>query len=173
MKAIQPMLAKTLRKQNVNGWLMSEKLDGVRAVWDGVFLWTRNGNKIDAPSDWSSHLPKEIPAPIDGELHAGRGGYKTTLSIYRCPHADWSKLTFTAFDLVMPNATAWERIRKLHTVQVNQVSHGVARNASHALELMEQFCTMGGEGVMLRNPDSEYIHGRTKHLLKLKPGEGA
>lgn len=35
------MLAQEYRNQDVSGWLMSEKLDGVRAYWDGKRLISR------------------------------------------------------------------------------------------------------------------------------------
>ena len=35
--------------QNVSGWLASEKLDGVRAYWDGENLLSRQGKKLNAP----------------------------------------------------------------------------------------------------------------------------
>ena len=38
-------------KHNVDGWLASEKLDGMRAFWDGSELLSRNGKRIAAP-DW-------------------------------------------------------------------------------------------------------------------------
>ena len=39
------MLADTYepKKQDPTGWLMSEKLDGVRCYWDGMKLWSRGG----------------------------------------------------------------------------------------------------------------------------------
>jgi DNA ligase-1 len=38
-------------KQNMTGWWMSEKLDGVRAWWDGKRFLSRQGNMFNAP-DW-------------------------------------------------------------------------------------------------------------------------
>jgi len=32
------MLLKTYKDQNITGWIMSEKLDGIRAYWDGKQL---------------------------------------------------------------------------------------------------------------------------------------
>ena len=51
--------------QNVGGWLASEKLDGVRAYWDGRNLRSRNGKILAAPEAWSAHFP---PFALDGEL---------------------------------------------------------------------------------------------------------
>ena len=44
--AINVMLAQTYDpdRDDPTGWLMSEKLDGVRCYWDGSTLYTRNGN---------------------------------------------------------------------------------------------------------------------------------
>lgn len=36
--SMSPMLAKPYTDQNPTGWLISEKLDGVRAIWDGAAL---------------------------------------------------------------------------------------------------------------------------------------
>ena len=40
------MLAQTYDpdRDDPTGWLMSEKLNGVRCYWDGSTLYTRNGN---------------------------------------------------------------------------------------------------------------------------------
>ena len=38
------MLLKEYKDENLTGWMMSEKYDGVRAIWDGKELKSRNGN---------------------------------------------------------------------------------------------------------------------------------
>ena len=35
--------------ENIVGWLMSEKLDGIRGYWNGKELQTRRGKKIYSP----------------------------------------------------------------------------------------------------------------------------
>ena len=47
------MLAKNFDEKlhNPKGWIMSEKLDGVRCYWNGVAMYTRNG-KIFYPPKW-------------------------------------------------------------------------------------------------------------------------
>lgn len=37
------MLLNNYTNQDVSGWVMSEKLDGVRGYWDGTRLFTRGG----------------------------------------------------------------------------------------------------------------------------------
>src|SRR4051812_34623257 len=54
---------------DLTGWWMSEKLDGVRAYWDGKKLWSRLGNEFLAPDWFTAPLPA---FPLDGELWGGR-----------------------------------------------------------------------------------------------------
>lgn len=68
------MLAQTYdeERDDPSGWLMSEKLDGVRCYWNGSVMYTRNGNKIYAPREWVANLPK---IALDGELWSGRDSF--------------------------------------------------------------------------------------------------
>lgn len=47
------------------GWWLSEKLDGVRAYWDGHAFISRLGNTYVAPEWFAEGLPDH---PLDGEL---------------------------------------------------------------------------------------------------------
>jgi DNA ligase 1 len=51
------------------GFWMSEKLDGVRAFWDGKQFLSRLGNRYHAPAWFTEGLPLE---PLDGELWIDR-----------------------------------------------------------------------------------------------------
>ncbi|HBA59103.1 MAG TPA: DNA ligase, partial [Alteromonas macleodii] len=63
---------------NVADYWVSEKLDGIRARWNGTELLTRNGNKIFAPTWFTANWPETT---IDGELWIGRGEFERTASI--------------------------------------------------------------------------------------------
>ena len=67
-------------KHDVTGWLMSEKLDGVRCYWNGTTMYTRNGNAFYAPDDWKAKLPK---IALDGELWTNRDDFQKIVSIVR------------------------------------------------------------------------------------------
>ncbi len=43
------MLAQEYKGQDIAGWAMSEKLDGVRAYWDGKHLISRQGYAFTPP----------------------------------------------------------------------------------------------------------------------------
>jgi DNA ligase-1 len=62
------------------GWWMSEKLDGVRAYWDGKQLLSRLGNVLHAPDYFTKGLPAH---PLDGELFLARKSFQKTVAIVR------------------------------------------------------------------------------------------
>jgi len=58
---------------DVSRYLVSEKLHGVRAIWDGKSLRFRSGNEVHAPRWFVDGLPKQS---LDGELWMGRGSFE-------------------------------------------------------------------------------------------------
>ena len=75
------------RTHDPKGMWMSEKLDGVRALWDGQCFFTRNGNKLEAPNFVTAKLPNTV---LDGELWTRRGGLIGTSShsiVIRLPNS--------------------------------------------------------------------------------------
>ena len=93
------MLAKTHRNQDVSGWMMSEKLDGVRGYWNGQQLLSKSGLVFQVPESFVKNFP---PFAVEGELWAGRGKFAEVVSIVRQQeaHAGWFKLQFAIFDVV-------------------------------------------------------------------------
>jgi len=61
------MLAKKWEGEELDptGWLMSEKLDGVRAFWNGKTLYSRNQNIFRPPKFFTENWPN---CQLDGEL---------------------------------------------------------------------------------------------------------
>lgn len=55
------------------GYLISEKYDGVRALWDGRVLRFRSGLTIAAPQAFVERLPA---VQLDGELWLARGRFE-------------------------------------------------------------------------------------------------
>ena len=84
--------------QGVRGWLMSEKLDGVRAYWDGENLISRGGNIFAAPESFTRGFP---PFALDGELWTKRGDFESTVSIVRRKqaHSGWKQISYQIFDV--------------------------------------------------------------------------
>ena len=78
------MLAKNYDGGNTDhykGWIMSEKLDGVRCFWNGTTLYSRNGNVFHAPQWFKNELPKNLA--LDGELWTKRDDFYHCVSIVK------------------------------------------------------------------------------------------
>ena len=107
------LLLKVYTDQNVTGWVMSEKLDGIRAYWDGKQLLTRSGKVIHAP-DW--FLKDYPPFAIDGELWSKRGDFEFISSTVRdrCPSNGWRKIKHYIFDVPHAKGNLFERLAKVN-----------------------------------------------------------
>ena len=153
--------------QDIAGWICTEKLDGVRAYWDGATMWTRGGKAIDLPDTWRETLPAGVH--LDGELFAGYG--RRQLAVNAARYGRWhDAVRFVAFDA--PNAQgnylARLRIANQHAMAGYEMSHSTVQNTVHAFYKKQSIKAKGGEGLMLRHPELEYHPGRTHLMLKLK-----
>jgi len=155
------------------GWLMSEKLDGVRAYWDGTRFWSRGKKVYQAPDWFTENLPTDFH--LDGELWMGRGEFHKASGIARKkePHDGWADLTFLVFDAPKAEGGFESRLDEAREMIGKQtyarvVDHEVCEGMEHLMEHMKQIIQQKGEGVMLRESGSPYIRKRTKHLLKVK-----
>lgn len=172
--SVKPMLAKTFDGQNVTGWLMSEKLDGVRAIWDGSKFLSRNGNQFFAPEWFTSQLPAGVT--LDGELFIGRGKFQSTVGVVRKKvpmDSEWSQIRFCVFDAPECPGGFEERLEFCaEAIQGSTVASVVPHRACLGDDDLDTFrrdlCSAGAEGVMLRAPGSKYDHRRSDNLLKYK-----
>ena len=172
------MLAKNYKNQNIDGWLCSEKLDGVRAVWDGYQFWSRSGTKLQVPYNFYSDLP---PVILDGELFGGRGQFDTTSGIVRLKkgtYEQWSGLQFHVFDTPamaeFPFEERYGYLQKLISGQRHLKMCEQRKISNEVLPTMlEEVFAEGGEGLMLRKPGSLYEYKRSSALLKVKKMQDA
>lgn len=200
---IQPMLAETLEFPFSSGfsrngkwhaekfpknfhawdflstWWFSQKLDGVRALWDGKVLRTRTGNIIPAPKWFTAQLPKD--AGLDGELFGGPGTFPATNGTVQRKKArdeDWRNLRYCVFDaadpkwLQKPFRARYAHLEKLLSrtgPNVALIPHQPVVSPDNLYRAYQAILHDGGEGVVLRNPDAAYSQKRSKDLLKLKP----
>jgi len=156
------------------GWWMSEKYDGLRGFWDGRQLWTRNGNSISAPDYFLAVLPKAIA--LDGELWIGRGEFEEVVSTVRSGNPDerWKRVKFLVFDAPQAAGTFEQRMEFLKKTlppghpTVQQVAQERCAGKKHLLAELDRIVRLGGEGVMLRKPESQYEARRSPTLLKVK-----
>ena len=153
-------------------WWSSIKYDGWRAYWDGKRLWSRSGKEIVPPRWWSSAMPHQA---LDGELYTKRGAYEKLSGILRSiDKSGWKQVKYHAFDMPKISGPFRKRYAKLkqlvartsNTSPLRLVVHKPLRGDPQRLANAE--IAKGGEGIMLRNPNSAYKKGRSSDLLKVK-----
>lgn len=155
---------------------VSEKLDGVRAYWDGEQLRFRSGQPIPAPDWFVAALP---PRRLDGELWLGRGRFAALSGTVRQQQPDdaaWRQVRYMLFDLPGAAGTFSERVTEMRAL--------VAKAKVPWLGAVEQFrvadraalkqrlaavVRAGGEGLVLHRADALWAPGRGEAVLKLTP----
>jgi len=179
---ISVMLAHTYdeEKHNPKGWLMSEKLDGVRSYWDGHKMYTRNGNEIFAPREWTAKLP---PFAIDGELWSGRDRFQSIVSTVRRHQpnsADWAHIKFKIFDAPLLEGSFTRRLEEIeeqlaqhHDCVASLIKQTMCEGKAHLATFLDTVCEGKGEGAMIKNPRCSYENARSWSLLKVKKFEDA
>ncbi|WP_374247686.1 DNA ligase [Thermomonas sp.] len=176
-----PMLATRLQGDiDVAGYLVSEKLDGVRARWDGRQLLTRNGDPIGAPAWFTAGWPAQA---LDGELWIARSRFQQISDLVRALRPDdaaWKSVRFMAFDLPADPGVFGQRAARLQALVAST-------HAPHLLAITQQrldsravldarlraVVAGGGEGLVLHRVDAHYRGGRSDDLLKYKPAADA
>jgi len=170
-------LAKTYKPGvDVSQYWVSEKLDGVRAYWNGQQLVSRQGNIYPAPAWFTQSFPKQA---LDGELWLARGQFQSLLSIVRKKQAideEWRKIAYYVFDLPTSSQVFTERLTALQFLVVQSESpylHFVKQyqvaDEPALMVALKQVVVDGGEGLMLHRGEAVYHAGRNADLLKLKP----
>jgi DNA ligase-1 len=180
---------------NIEGWYASEKWDGYRSVWNGKNFVSRTGKSFDVPDWYCSIMPPSIA--LDGELWLGRGKFEdcgllrkkrpTKESDVQKWNEEWLKkeVVFNVFDIMNLNVgfeIRMEKLRKLvkdrnkcmKQLNINKPNPILAFteqtkvNKVEALKMAKEVIKDGGEGIMLRQPDSLYEANRSKTLYKIK-----
>ena len=164
---------------DLSGYWVSEKLDGVRAYWDGARLISRGGHRIWAPDWFTAGFP---PVPLDGELWLGRGRFAAVSGLARTQEPDpaaWREVRFMVFDLpparLPPGARFGERLAALKALAVaadnpflTVVEQQRVTGHGALMARLDAVVAAGGEGLMLRREAAPYRGGRSDDLLKVK-----
>lgn len=154
------------------GWWLSEKLDGVRAYWNGHSLVSRQGNQYRAPGWFTADLPA---IPLDGELWIGRGQFQQTTGVVRrkVPDDGWRLVEYRTFDAPTAGGPFEARYACLGKYlrgckHAARHIHYRCQGREHLRRELTDVDALGGEGLMLRQPGSLYEGRRSSTLLKVK-----
>ena len=161
-------------KEDIKGWVMSEKLDGIRGYWDGSRLLTRKGLPLNPPP-W---FIKNFPAfELDGELWSKQGDFEFIQSVVldAKPGPGWEKINYHIFEVPNQKGTfllrldkAEEWFKSYSAPHVRVIPQILIQDRSDLDRFLIEVESRGGEGVIVKNPNISYHTGRSAHVFKVK-----
>jgi DNA ligase-1 len=163
-------------RDDLADYLVSEKLDGVRAYWDGTRLVFRSGRAIHAPAWFTADFPAHA---LDGELWMGRHSFERLSAVVRreVPVDDeWKEVSYQLYELPGGAGSFTERLAALRTSVersgvpwLHVLPQEPVADRTALRQRLEAVVRGGGEGLMLHRADAPWQPGRSDILLKLKP----
>ena len=153
---------------NVTGWYMSEKLDGVRAFWDGKNLISRGGKVFNAPKFFTKDFPTY---KLDGELWTKRDDFSHVVSIVRQkkPHSGWRDITYNIFEVPNADGNLSKRLSLVkETKYLKLIKQIKVKDKKHLDDFLKKVQKKGAEGVVVRDASLPYYTGRDDNALKVK-----
>lgn len=160
--------------KNSQEWLVSEKLDGVRGIWDGKKMYFRSGKEMNLPPAFTKDFP---PFALDGEIYSPHKDFSQILSILKNQERfdEIVQLQYFVFDVPFAKGGLQERLESLknylaHTAQdfIVIIPQESLSSKDSIKKKLQQITRNGGEGIVLRNPYATYESGRSKNAFKLK-----
>lgn len=165
---------------DLNQYWVSEKLDGVRAYWNGQQIISRGGHVYHAPKWFIANFPNK---KLDGELWIAREKFEQVVSTVRdkLPNdSEWKQVKFMAFDLPSSPAIFDQRLMQLSKViteanvpWLKLVKQWRVKDHKTLMSQLNGFTNNGAEGLMLHRGDSFYSGKRSGDLLKVKQYQDA
>ncbi|RXJ85272.1 DNA ligase [Arcobacter sp. CECT 8985] len=172
--AIELQKPKIYKSQNIKGWYMSEKLDGIRGFWNGKKFLSKNGHEIFVPKEFIKNFPN---FKLDGELWTKRGDFENIQSIVldSNPSKKWNQITFNIFEVPEAKGDLLQRLNKAkkwflkhpnkHVEFIKQIKCESKKDLD---KFLEKLLSKNAEGVVIKNGTLDYFTGRNKNILKVK-----
>jgi len=164
-------------REKITGWVMSEKLDGVRGYWNGRQLLTRKNLPLNPPPWFIKNFP---PFELDGELWSKRGDFEFIQStvLDQKPGNGWEKITYNIFEVPNEKGNFYSRLKKASSwfdIHKNNYIRFIPQtrvnDESDLAQFLNEIDSKGGEGVIVKDPEKPYHTGRSAHVLKVKKNQ--
>jgi len=165
---------------NLKDYWVSEKYDGVRALWNGKQFISRGGDIYHAPEWFIKNFPKQ---KLDGELWINRQSFERVVSTVRDKTPDeeaWKAVKYMVFDLPESPLTFDSRLLRLKALVLKfdipwlqTVKQWKVKSHQELMSQLSNITKNGAEGLMLHRASSLYKGKRSADLLKVKPYQDA
>lgn len=174
LSAFEPQKPSVYTDQNISGWIMSEKLDGIRGIWDGKQFYSKSGKILNVPSWFIKNFPT---FRLDGEFWSKRDDFENIQStvLDKNPSKNWENITFNIFDIPDKSGDFFTRLefgKKWFATNQNEyvkfLEQKVCADKKSLDDFLNQIIKLKGEGVIVKNPNETYNNGRSHYVLKVK-----
>ena len=180
LELFAPSTLESLDSINPSEYYVSEKLDGIRAYWDGEKLLSRSGRDLKAPAWFIEHFP---PFPIDGELYTQPREFERIVSIVKNQQNKdtWSALKLFVFEVphqkgdLQARLLVLEKYLQTHSTKVSTTPAPIVivpqqefANLDSLKNFIREVQNQDGEGIILRKKHTPYQTGRRPTALKYK-----
>ena len=149
-------------------YLVSEKMDGIRAYWWQGQLWSRQGLPIPNAHIQAAVASWGLPDGVDGELCCRGADGRISLAAAQSvvmSHNSTAPFEFHAFASITDRfdelGSFAQRIPQFHTVKQRPVG-----SLDEALARLDAIALRGGEGICIKEAGKPYAMAR---CFKLKP----
>lgn len=154
---------------------MSEKLDGIRAYWNGKKLLTRQGKEFNPPVAFIKNFP---PFELDGELWSKRADFENIQSHVLDQDNNWAGIKYMIFEVPHAKGNFFARLKKAREYitknslkNVKIIEQKIVQNKSDLNSFLELVIDNGGEGVIVKDASKDYFEGRSSFVLKVKKAQ--
>lgn len=161
----------------VTDYLVSEKYDGIRGIWNGSELLSRQGNPIHAPAWFIKALPKGVW--LDGELWSKHHDFQSVASTVMKDEpidSQWRQIHYMVFDAPDYKHSFVERserythiVNNLHSPFIKAIKQFSVPDNQTLSDALDTYVKNGSEGLVLHRKAAMFESGRSGNLLKLKP----
>ena len=162
--------------EDVTDWYISEKLGGIRCLWNGLEMWPKSGPQHNLPEFFIERLPK---SPLDGELYMKEGNLSRCMMVVKKKPTDpdyekeWNNVSFVVYDAPEAPGDFQQRLQALKEyfeesdgLYVSLHEYKKCEGKNHAEREFRQEKRKGGEGILLTNPNGEYVNGKSNNVLE-------
>lgn len=182
-------LGKEYTNQNLDGYLLSRKMDGMRCIYKEGQFFSRNGHTIDTLSNLLDNIPDSMrDYVLDGEIcvvdEKGDEDFQSIMKLarrkdYTIPleqcGGPGTNLRYNVFDILTKEEFESGKSNVILSERLSRTFQG-----NKYLHLLEQTVIKGNEIPEIKNPNQEgwiarknttYKNGRSSDLLKIKKFE--
>lgn len=156
--------------ENIEFYAISEKFDGVRGIWDGKEMFSKNGKKLVIPPCFAEKLAVlELKDGefVEGELWVDYGKFAEVSSLARRKNptcAEFESVKYLIFNAqlnessdFLANLSKIQSILESHkTPQIRTITQHKFSSSKELQDFFDAVVAKGGEGVILRDSHTAF-----------------